>query len=331
MLKAYKLIKDFGFEVVPLLKLRESLLRDSKLTQNYLVLTISSCLIATFGLLIDSAAVIIGAMIIAPLMLPLRGLPFATLEGDFKLLRVSFISITVGTLLSFFCSWFVGTIISIPEFGSEILSRTQPTLIDLLIAIVAGGISGYAKMRPEVGDAIPGTAISVALMPPICVVGLAFSQAEWDIAFGATLLYVTNLIGINLACLILYVLGGYAKSSELARTLSWGVSTVLIAMLAVPLGISFFQLVDHAHVNKSVREVLVTRSLVDRPDVEVLRIDVNWKKKPPVVFVTARSVDQITPKEVAIVEQVLERELTSQFKVIFDVTPAQLIESTRVK
>ncbi|MEB3281814.1 MAG: DUF389 domain-containing protein [Lyngbya sp.] len=329
MFKAYKLIKDFGSGSVPLLKLRDSLLTDAQFTQNYLVLTISSCLIATLGLLINSAAVIIGAMIIAPLMLPLRGMPFATLEGDLKLLRLSFASITVGTLMSVMCSGLVGLIIRIPEFGSEILSRTQPTLIDLLIAVVAGGVSGYAKIRPQIGDAIPGTAIAVALMPPICVVGIAISQGQWQAAFGASLLYVTNLIGINLACLGVYVLAGYARSSELARTISWSISILLIALLALPLGISFVQLVNHAQVNNSIRQILVTRSLIDRPDVEVDKVSINWRKKPPEVMVIARTKDPITPDDVALVEQLLKKELALSLKVIFDVTPAQLIESNR--
>ena len=329
MLKAYKLIKDFGLEAIPLLKLRESLLNDAKFTQNYLVLTISSCLIATLGLLINSAAVIIGAMIIAPLMLPLRGMPFATLEGDLKLLRLSFTSIFAATLMSILFSGLVGFIIRIPEFGSEILSRTQPTLIDLLIAIAAGGVSGYAKIRPQVGDAIPGTAIAVALMPPLCVIGIAISQGEWDAATGSSLLYFTNLIGINLACLGVYVLAGYARSSELARTISWGVSILLIVLLTIPLGISFFQLVNHAQVNNSVREILVTRSLVDRPDIEVDKISINWRKTTPEVLVVARTANQITPEEVAIVEQLLEQELALSLKVIFDVTPARLIESNQ--
>ncbi|MDY7023373.1 MAG: DUF389 domain-containing protein, partial [Cyanobacteriota bacterium] len=252
MQRTFKLIKDLGFGVVPMLKLRESLLKDAHLTQNYLVLTFSSCIISTLGLLINSAAVIIGAMIVAPLILPLRGFPFATLEGDLKLLRVSFVSIFVGTFMAILCSCFVGVVAGLPHFGSEILSRTQPTLIDLLIAIFAGGISSYAKIRPEVGDAIPGTAIAVALMPPLCVIGIAISQAQWELATGAALLYLTNLIGINLACISVYVLGGYARSSELARTLSWGASLVLISMLAVPLGISFWRFTNHARVNKSV-------------------------------------------------------------------------------
>lgn len=326
MQKNWQLFKNLGLDAIPILKLRESLLKDSTLTQNYLVLTFSSCLIATFGLLINSAAVIIGAMIIAPLMLPLRGFPFATLEGDLKLLRTSFASIALGTLLAVLCSGLVGLIISLPEFGSEVLSRTQPTLIDLLIAVVAGGISGYAKIRPAIGDAIPGTAIAVALMPPLCVVGLTLSQGEWVSARGAILLYITNLLGINLACLMLYVLSGYARSSELSRSLSWGVSITLIAILAIPLGISFWELVSQAQANVSIQRILNGNSLIERPDIEIVSSEVNWKITPPAIILVVRAESTVTPNEVRVVEEQLENELGKSFKVVFDVTPSKLVE-----
>ncbi len=326
--RTWQLLKNFGFDAIPILKLRESLLQDSKCDQNYLVLIISSCLIATLGLLINSAAVIIGAMIIAPLMLPLRGLSFATLEGDLRLLRRSLLSITLGTLIAIICSWLVGLAINLPELGSEILARTQPTLIDLLIAIVAGGISGYAKIRPSIGDAIPGTAIAVALMPPLCVVGLSLSQGEWLAAKGAALLYLTNLIGINLACLAVYVLSGYARSNELGRNLSWGFSIALIVMLAIPLGISFWQLVSQAKVNQSVKSILLTSSLNNRQDIEVLNLKVNWAAKPPSIMMNVRAVNPITSQEVAKVEELLREELHQPFVVVFDVTPSQQVRSS---
>lgn len=327
MRRNWKLLRNFGLEAIPILKIRESLVKDSKLDQNYLILILSSCLIATFGLLINSAAVIIGAMIIAPLMLPLRGFSFATLEGDAKLLRSSAESIAFGTIIAVSCSLTIGLIIGLSQFGSEIWSRTQPTLIDLLIAIVAGGISGYAKIRPEMSDAIPGTAISVALMPPLCVVGLTLSQGQWEAAFGASLLYLTNLIGINLACIVVYVWGGYARSNELSRNLSWGVSLLLIIMLAIPLGISFWQLINQAKVNFSISKILVAETQLNNKLIEVENVRVNWKKKPPSVLLKVKASETIFSEEVERVEQLLKRELNKKFIVFFDVTASQRVQS----
>ncbi|MGQ9872893.1 DUF389 domain-containing protein [Leptodesmis sp.] len=147
---------------------------------------ISSCAIATFGLLANSAAVIIGAMIIAPLMLlPVRGIAFGALEGDVALLRRGITSIMVGTMLALGLACGLGRLVGISNFGTEVLARGEPTLLDLGVAVVAGGISGYAKVQPKISGSLAGTAIAVALMPPICVIGLGISQADWSLSWGA--------------------------------------------------------------------------------------------------------------------------------------------------
>nr|WP_019508723.1 DUF389 domain-containing protein [Pleurocapsa sp. PCC 7319] len=189
-------------------KIHSDLLEDSKLDISYLALTVGACAIATLGLLSNSTAVIIGAMIVAPLMLPIRSLAFAALAGNSVLYRKSGIAIIAGTLISIalacLLGW-LGLIVAAPEFGSEITSRSQPTLIDLGIALAAGAIAGFAKVEPKITSSLAGTAISVALMPPLCVIGLGLSQTDWKLSIGATLLYVTNLLGITLSCMLIYL------------------------------------------------------------------------------------------------------------------------------
>ncbi|MEM6592417.1 MAG: DUF389 domain-containing protein, partial [Cyanobacteria bacterium P01_C01_bin.73] len=194
--------------------MRDSLMDDSELELNYIVLTIGACIIATLGLLSNSAAVIIGAMLVAPLMQPIRGLAFGILEGDLALIREAFRALLVGTAIAIALSWLLSMTLGLEEYGSEVLSRSSPTLLDLGIAIAAGGISGYAKVEPKLSSTLAGTAIAVALMPPVCVVGIGFSQGlgqgSWELSQGALLLYITNLVGITLACMLTFVLTGYA-------------------------------------------------------------------------------------------------------------------------
>ena len=139
----------------------------------------------------------------------------------------------------------------------------------------------------------------------------------------------SNLIGINLACLVIYVLGGYARSNELGRTLSWGVSLALIAMLIIPLGISFWQLTNKAKVNESVQKILVTRSLINRQDVEVVNLDVDWQTQPPSVKLSVKAANPVTPQEVAVIEDLLNNELKKQFSVVLDVTSSQQVTSVK--
>ncbi|MEM1239083.1 MAG: DUF389 domain-containing protein [Cyanobacteria bacterium P01_H01_bin.26] len=309
---------------VPILKLRASLIEDSQLTLNFLVLLIGSCLIATLGLIINSTAVIIGAMLIAPLMLPLRGFAFAAIEGDRELLSSSSTSIAMGTLVGIGMSWLAGILMGIPEFGTEVLARTQPNLIDLVIALVAGAISSYAKIRPEIGDALPGTAIAVALMPPLCVVGLTLSQGQWVYSGGALLLYMTNLLGISLACTIVYVVAGYTRSdNQFSRTLSWGVSAALMLLLVIPLGLSSTQLVRKSRLDYSMRSILNNSTLLARRDVELLETNIIWQASEIELMVQAT--EPITSREVDIVEKAVATELGRPFRVFFNV-----VQTTKV-
>ncbi len=139
---------------------------------SYLILIVSSCAIATFGLLSHSTAVIIDAMIIAPLMIPIRGLAFEALAGNVVLFRRGLIAITLRTVFAVALAWVLGLVVGISNFGSEVLAQSEPTLLDLGIAIVAGGISGYAKVQPKISESLAGTSVAVALMPPIGVIGL---------------------------------------------------------------------------------------------------------------------------------------------------------------
>jgi uncharacterized hydrophobic protein (TIGR00271 family) len=295
-------------------QMRENLLEESQFDLNFIVLTVGSCLIATFGLVSNSAAVIIGAMIIAPLMMPLRGLAFGALEGDPKLFRDGLKTIAIATGIATFISWFIGYLIGLPEFGSEVLSRTQPTLLDLGIAVAAGGISGFAKVRPQVSDALAGTAIAVALMPPICVVGLSLSQGLWDYSWGAFLLYLTNLLGITLACMLVFISAGYTKFSH---ALSWALG--LTSILLIPLGISFFQLLKQAQIHNSLKTLLLKRTITVGQMVELRHTAVDWSAEPPKVYLNVRAKEPVTPRQVRLVEEFIHKEIGRPFILVFQV------------
>lgn len=213
--------KQKRVEPARLQQLVYELLEESTPNTTYLILIIGSCAIATFGLLANSTAVIIGAMIIAPLMLPIRGLAFGALVGNVSLFRQSATAVLSGTLLALLISYSIGLLVNMPSFGSEVLSRSKPTLLDLGIAVAAGGISGYAKVNSKISESLAGTAIAVALMPPICVIGLGVAKSDWSLSLGATLLYLTNLLGISLACMLTFLVIGYSPFHQARKALLW--------------------------------------------------------------------------------------------------------------
>ena len=155
---------------------------------DYFFLVILSAAIATLGLINDSPAVIIGAMVVAPLMSPILGVGLGSITADGKLTRNSISALIRGAIVAILLSAlltltniylpFVPSLLDIPH---EILSRTQPTANDLIIALAGGLAAAYALSQPNLSAALPGVAIATALMPPLCTIGIGFALGRWDI------------------------------------------------------------------------------------------------------------------------------------------------------
>ena len=303
------------------------LLEESTLDLNYVVLILGSCVIATFGLLSNSAAVIIGAMIVAPLMLPIRGLAFGALKGNISLFRKGLTAIVIGTIIAIILAWFLGSLVRIPNFGSEVVARSKPTLLDLGIAVAAGGISAFAKVQPKVSGTLAGTAIAVALMPPICVIGLGLSHANWSLSLGASLLYLTNLLGITLSCMLTFLIAGYIPLYRARKALIWALT--LTAILLIPLGVSFAELLRQSQLEVSLKRALLNRTITFQR-VELIKSDTNWLTKPPEVSLTVRSSEALTPKQVQLLEAFVETEMGQKFTLIFQVSQVEEVRGERL-
>jgi len=128
--------------------------------------------------------------------------------------------LAVSTGLAVALSAFIGAGSGFLAYSSEVFARSSPTLLDLGIAITAGGISGYAKVQPKLSSTLAGTAIAVALMPPLCVVGLGIAQLDLSLSLGTSLLYLTNLLGITRSCMVAFFIAGYSPFRRARRPLS---------------------------------------------------------------------------------------------------------------
>ncbi|MEL7352445.1 MAG: DUF389 domain-containing protein [Cyanobacteria bacterium P01_A01_bin.116] len=296
--------------------MQDSLLDEAELDLDYVVLTLGACIIATLGLLSNSAAVIIGAMLIAPLMLPIRSVAFGILEGDLELVQTGAKSLAVGTVVSIVLSALIGSGSGFLDYGAEVIARSSPTLLDLGIAITAGGISGYAKVQPRLSSTLAGTAIAVALMPPLCVVGLGLAQFNASLTVGAGLLYCTNLLGITLSCMVAFFIAGYSPFRRARRPLSAVV--LLTSLLVIPLGIGLVELVRQNQLEATVKQELLKTETFK--NVELVRSRTNWQKEPPEVRMIVNSSLPITPRQVQLLESEIARRLKRPFDFVFQVS-----------
>lgn len=211
----------------------------------FIVLMAFSTAIATFGINADSTAVVIGAMLIAPLMIPIMATSASLLLGWTVRATRSLFLVAGGVAIAVAGSWILSRYFPVLEVttNSQILSRVSPTTVDLMIALAAGAAGAFAISRPDISDSLPGVAIAVALVPPLTVIGITLEAGEWDFALGATLLFLTNFVGVVLAAGVTFVLVGFSPWFHVEanrRQINRSYATVVVALLliAIPLTIA---------------------------------------------------------------------------------------------
>lgn len=201
----------------------------------FYVLMAFASVIAAMGVITDSTAVVIGAMLIAPLMMPLMGMAMALAMGwPERLGRTGLIAlggIVLAILIGLLLGWSVPTVIDTAT-NSQIVARSEPNILDLIIAVAAGGAGGYGLSRPDVSDALPGVAIAIALVPPLAVTGIAYSQGDVRSGSGALLLFGTNAIAILIVGGITFIFTGVVPLSTVAES-QRRLATALGALVAL--------------------------------------------------------------------------------------------------
>ena len=319
----------FGKGEEDIVELRQRLNEISSLSPEFLVLLSTSTMIATFGLFQNSAAVIIGAMIIAPLMKPLMGLAYGSLIANTFLIRRSLTTVLVGTLLSVFIAFILSTFLNSIEVTTEIASRTRPNLLDLGVALFAGCAGAYCQTRKELADTLAGVAIAVALVPPIGVVGIGIALGQWKIWVGALLLYATNLVGITFAAILVFLLMGFGPIKRAKKSLS--VSLLLMVSLAIPLALSMRELLLEDQLAKKIRQILSEKTYTFR-DVQLQKVEVKRFQQPMEVTATVMSGAQetINSKQVKLVQDFLVKQTGMPIEFKLRVIPATVVTALEV-
>jgi uncharacterized hydrophobic protein (TIGR00271 family) len=229
---------------------------DASFSFNYAFMVAISAGIATLGLLLNSPAVIIGAMLISPLMGPIVSSGFALTGFNVEMGRRSARTLLYGAIAAVAFAAIIAALSPVKELTPEILARTRPNLFDLAVAILSGAAGGYAMIRGR-GGAIVGVAIATALMPPLAVVGYGLATWQWPVARGALLLFVTNMVAISLAVAGLAEWYGFGRGGLRKRfAMQAMISLLVLAPLSVPLFYSLKSIAWESRVHTTVRAVI---------------------------------------------------------------------------
>ncbi len=201
---------------------------------DYIVLILVSAILATLGLILNSPAVIIGAMLVAPLMQPLAAFSVGLTTARTPLLRRTLTTLIEGIVLALLVSIVLGTLLPVDTPTDEMLSRGNPTLVDAVVALASGVVAAYATARKGIPAALAGVAIAAALMPPVCTIGLGFAFRDADLALGAALLFITNITFIVVAGGVVFVwLGMRPQEEQHIDIRAWWGGVIAILLLVM--------------------------------------------------------------------------------------------------
>jgi uncharacterized hydrophobic protein (TIGR00271 family) len=190
---------------------RKQIHDNASLNWAYLVMNALSTVVAAYGLLQDSVAVVIGAMVIATLLGPITGIALSLVDGDTTLFRRALMAELVGIGIVLAISFTIGGIHGSIPLGQQILSRTSPNILDLMIALAGGAAGAYAMASPRVAAGLVGVAIATALVPPLAVAGICFARGEGRLALGAILLFLANFVAIQLSSSVVLAILGFHR------------------------------------------------------------------------------------------------------------------------
>lgn len=313
---------------------------EARLNESFIVLTIGASLIATLGVLANNAAVVIGAMVVAPWILPLRVAVFAVLIGQARLLCRSLITLAAGAGITLFLSMGLGLIArsqglllaeALPE---QVTARLEPNILDLGIALAAGAVATYAKVNPGAVSSMAGTAIAVALVPPVCVMGLMLSAQDLSGAQGAALLYAANLLGILIGGISVLAIREPYFREKLRRRRRSRLPVLLAVGLAVLVGQKLYERYERhlfklkqeaakEQIESDIRYYLKNETLTFGANeaLELEKIVFDWpnyweQNRAPTLQVVVRVTDPTTPsyKQVQEIQDNINSKLSWQFQ-----------------
>lgn len=280
--------------------------RGSTPGAGFYALIATAALIASLGLVANSPAVIIGAMLVSPLMSPIFGIALGMIRGDAGLLGKSIRAEVSGMALAVAFGALFGLLPVMTEVTPEMLARTHPTLLDLLVAVFAGFAGTLAMVDDRISPALPGVAIATAIVPPLATCGLCLASGATQGALGAFLLFFANFVAILLVSALTFLAAGLASGREAGggvRRVAGNMALAVLGFLMVSayLTSTLASIIAEQHQDAKVRAALEA-TLADDPNVSLVSVQRKDTGQGVDVLAVVRSPRYLEPQRVADIE-----------------------------
>lgn len=288
----------------------DEITEGSSPTPTYFVLLGLATLIAGFGLIANSPAVVIGAMLVSPLMTPMFGVAVGLTRGNLPLIGRALGAVAGGVLISIALGFLLGVMPFALEVTPEMVARTRPTLIDLMVAMLAGLAGCLTWIDERVSPVLPGVAIATAIVPPLAACGLGLAFGEYEGAWGAFLLFLANFLGILAVSAAIFIIFGFIPRREMGTakelTTRFAAAGIGLAVVAVLLTFSLASVIEDARIKRTISSVLETE-FADDPNTGVEEIAYDRVQGEPglSVLTLIRTPRVLPPHKVQELEQAL--------------------------
>lgn len=261
--------------------IKASIVSGAKLKGSNMCILICAIIIASIGLNMNSVAVIIGAMLISPMMGAIIGIGYAIATNDFKFAKRAAVSLIIQIAISVITSSIYFMVSPISDTSSELLSRTMPTIWDVVIAIVGGLAGAIGMTRKEKSNVIPGVAIATGLMPPLCTVGYGIAMKNLSYTGGAFYLFFINAFFICLSSIIVFKIMKMPKRKGANAKEEWKIKRNLVVISIITIIPSVFlaqQIVKESIINANLQKYLNTEFKYEGTQIVKSSVDVKSKK-----------------------------------------------------
>jgi uncharacterized hydrophobic protein (TIGR00271 family) len=298
----FELFKVDGEAYLDRNETRQVVASGARLSISYLLMNAAATLIAGYGLLANSEAVVIGAMLIAMLYGPILGIGLALAELDVRMLATALAAEIVGMLWVLTIGTGIGWLHDNVPISEQLLARTTPNLLDMMIALVGGAAGAYAAAAKRISGAIVGVAIATALCPPLTACGILIARGYPQLASGAFILFLTNLTAISAAAMAVFLLMGHrAQPTRISFSATWSarlVPLVVLIVLGVYLVDALRKNIDDSSIRNSVQRVL-EEGLVAQPGARVIEVRLTTEAGKRLAFAVVRTPEFLTAKVVS--------------------------------
>ena len=306
---------------------------DALPSKTFFIMNALAAIIAGYGLLADSSAVVIGAMLVAMMLGPISGIALSFIDNRWILFRTAFTTLILGLIMIFSIGVILGLInINLP-ITSEILARTQPTIIDLMIALAGGAAGAFASISPRLSVAVVGVAVATALVPPLVVSGILVAHMEWKNATNALILAVTNIIAIQVSSSLVLWIAGFRRGSDvevksnilefIKRNI---ISLCFLVALAIYLTLNFMHMLNKQMYENSIKSEVKSFFNIKNNIVDTIQFD--KRGDFTLVRVVVRGDIQPQPLDIQKLNKSLKRDLNGQSTITqVRFIPIQIIEA----